>query len=719
MNIVNKTMTLPNGKEISIETGKLAKQADGSVVLRMGDTMLLATAVSNKDAKDDVDFLPLTIDYREKFASTGRFPGGFLKRETRPSDEEILTMRLVDRAMRPLFPGDYHADTQVMIQLMSSDGEDQPDALACLAASAAIAVSDIPFNGPVSEVRVIRVDGEFIVNPTFSEMKGNDLDMIIAGTADSINMVEGEMIEVSEADMLEAIKAAHVVIKQQIELQLAVADAVAASKVKREYSHENHNPELKAKFMEMGFQKCYDISKQGIADKKKRGELFGAVKEEIVASLSEEEAGEKFMINQYFKATQKAGVRRAMLDTKARLDGRQLDEIRPIWSEIDYLPGKVHGSALFTRGETQSLTTLTLGSSLDVQRKDGALLQDELDFILHYNFPPFSTGEARPIRGVSRREVGHGTLALRALKNMIPSKPENPYTIRLVSEILESNGSSSMATVCAGTLALLDGGVKMKKPVSGIAMGLISDAETKEFVVLSDILGDEDFLGDMDFKVTGTRDGITACQMDIKIEGLDYSLLEEALEQARKGRLHILDKIEETISEPRADYKPQVPRIESVTVPNEAIGGIIGKGGETIQGLQKETGTNISISELETGEGLVEIFADNKEGMDEALRQINLIAFPPTAEVGETYHATVKNLVAFGAFCEILPGTDALLHVSEIAWERVEKVEEYLKVGQKIDVKVIGKDPKNGKMKISRKVLLERPAREAKPASAE
>jgi polyribonucleotide nucleotidyltransferase len=719
MNIVNKKMTLPNGKEISIETGKLAKQADGSVVLRMGDTMLLATVVSNKDAKDDVDFLPLTIDYREKFASTGRFPGGFLKRETRPSDEEILTMRLVDRAMRPLFPGDYHADTQIMIQLMSSDGEDQPDALACLAASAAVAVSDLPFNGPVSEVRVIRKDGNFIVNPTFAEMVGNDLDMIIAGTEDSINMVEGEMIEVSEADMLEAIKVAHVVIKEQVALQMAIAAEVQAAKVKREYNHENHKPELKAKFMEIGFQQCYDIAKQGIADKQKRSELFGAVKNEIIASLSEEDAGDKFLINQYFKATQKAGVRRAMLDTKERLDGRQLDEIRPIWSEIGYLPGKVHGSAIFTRGETQSLTTLTLGSSLDVQRKDGALLQDELDFVLHYNFPPYSTGEARPIRGISRREIGHGNLALRALKPMIPSKPENPYTIRLVSEILESNGSSSMATVCAGTLALLDGGVKMKKPVSGIAMGLISDADTKEFIVLSDILGDEDFLGDMDFKICGTRDGITACQMDIKIEGLDYSLLAQALDQARIGRLHILDKIEETISAPREDYKPHVPRIKSVVVPNEAIGGIIGKGGETIQGLQKETGTNISITETEDGKGLVEIFADNKEGMDEALRQIELIAFPPTAEVGTTYSATVKNLVAFGAFCEILPGTDALLHVSEIAWERVEKVEDHLKVGQKIDVKVIGKDPKNGKMKISRKALLERPAREAKAETAE
>ncbi|CAG5084420.1 polyribonucleotide nucleotidyltransferase [Parvicella tangerina] len=720
MNIVNKKMTLPNGKEVSIETGKLAKQADGSVVVRMGDTMLLATVVSNKDAKDDVDFLPLTIDYREKFASNGRFPGGFLKREARPSDEEILTMRLVDRAMRPLFPDDYHADTQVMIQLMSSDGEDQPDALACLAASAAVAVSDIPFNGPVSEVRVIRKDGEFIVNPTFDEMEGNDLDMIVAGTDDSINMVEGEMGEVSEAVMLEAIKAAHVVIKEQIKLQLEVAAQVEKANPKREYTHEVHDEELKAKIYDFAYQRCYDIAKQGLADKKKRGELFGAVKEEFVATLSEEEVSEKgFLISQYFKATQKAGVRRAMLDTKIRLDGRKLDEIRPIWCEVDYLPGQVHGSAIFTRGETQSLTTLTLGSSLDAQRKDGALIQREDNFVLHYNFPPFSTGEARPIRGVSRREVGHGNLALRALKNMIPGKPENPYTVRLVSEILESNGSSSMATVCAGTLALLDGGVQMKKPVSGIAMGLISDADTKEFIVLSDILGDEDHLGDMDFKVTGTRDGITACQMDIKIEGLDYSLLEQALEQARKGRLHILDKIEETIAAPREDYKGHVPRIETIEVPGDAIGGIIGKGGETIQALQAETGTTISIDELENGNGIVEIFADNKAGMEEAKRQINLIAYPPVAEVGETYMGKVKNIVAFGAFCEIVPGTDGLLHVSEIAWERVDKVEDYLKEGQEIEIKVIGKDPKSGKYKISRKALLPKPERKPKPEKAE
>jgi polyribonucleotide nucleotidyltransferase len=710
MNIVNKKMTLPNGVEISIETGKLAKQADGSVVLRMGDTMLLATVVANIDVKDDVDFLPLTIDYKEKFAAVGRFPGGFLKRESRPSDEEILTMRIVDRAMRPLFPDDFHAETQIMIQLLSSDGVNQPDALACLAASAAVAVSDIPFNGPVSEVRIIKKGGAFHVNPTFNEMKGAELDMIIAGSMDSINMVEGEMNEVSEADMIEAIKTAHTVIKQQIQLQLDIAAEVAKANPKREYCHESHDEDLKKRIHDFAFQKCYDVAKLGLADKAKRAELFGNIKTELIAFLSEEEVAEKkYLISQYYKSTQKAAVRRMMLDNKSRLDGRKLDEIRPIWAEIDYLPGGVHGSSIFTRGETQSLTTLTLGSKLDVQRKDNALLTDDQDFVLHYNFPPFSTGEARPIRGVSRREVGHGNLALRALKPMIPAKPENPYTIRLVSEILESNGSSSMATVCAGTLALLDGGVKMKKPVSGIAMGLISDPQTKEFVVLSDILGDEDHLGDMDFKVTGTRDGITACQMDIKIDGLDYALLAQALEQARVGRLHILDKIEEVIASPREDYKPNVPRIESVIVPNEAIGAIIGKGGETIQNLQKETQTTISIEENEDGSGTVEVFSNNKEGMDEAMRQIRSIAFPPVAEIGATYNAKVKNLVAFGAFCEILPGTDALLHVSEIAWERVEKPEDYLKVGQEIEVKVIGKDPKNGKMKISRKVLIPKP----------
>ena len=703
-------MSLPNGKEIFIETGKLAKQADGSVVVRMGDTMILATAVANVDVRDGVDFMPLTVDYREKFASTGKFPGGFLKREARPSDEEILTMRLVDRALRPLFPADYHAETQVMMQLMSSDKENMPDALACLAASACLAVSDIPFNGPVSEVRIVRIDGEFSINPTFEEMKSADMDMMIAGTLDSIVMVEGEMNEVSEAEMLEAIKAAHVVIKEQCQLQLDIASEVAKANPKREYSHETHNDELRKSIYDFSYQRCYDVAKQGLADKHKRAELFGAIKEDFKATLSEEDMTELgFLVGPYFKAAQKAAVRRVVLDEKIRLDGRKSNEIRPISSEAGYLPGFVHGSALFTRGETQSLTTLTLGSTLDVQRKDGALAEDDLDFLLHYNFPPFSTGEARMRFSVSRREIGHGNLALRALKPMIPGKPENPYTIRLVSEILESNGSSSMATVCAGTLALMDGGIKLKRPVSGIAMGLIQD-ETGKYAVLSDILGDEDHLGDMDFKVTGTEQGITACQMDIKVDGLDYKVLEEALSQAKEGRMHILGEMMKTLSEPREDFKAHVPRIENISVPEDAIGGIIGKGGETIQAIQAETNTSIGIGDAVDGMANVEVFAEEKEGMDEAMRRINLIAYPPTAEVGETYQGKVKNIVAFGAFLEILPGVDALLHISEIDHKRVEKVDEYMKPGDLMDVKVIGKDPKNGKLKISRKALIEKPA---------
>ncbi|MAE13975.1 MAG: polyribonucleotide nucleotidyltransferase [Crocinitomicaceae bacterium] len=710
MNIITKKMSLPNGKEISIETGKLAKQADGSVVVRMGDTMILATAVANVDVRDGVDFMPLTVDYREKFASTGKFPGGFLKREARPSDEEILTMRLVDRALRPLFPDDYHAETQVMMQLMSSDKENMPDALACLAASACLAVSDIPFNGPVSEVRIVRIDGEFSINPTFEEMKSADMDMMIAGTLDSIVMVEGEMNEVSEAEMLEAIKVAHVVIKEQCQLQLDIASEVAKANPKREYSHETHNEELRKSIYDFSYQRCYDVAKQGLADKHKRAELFGAIKEDFKATMSEEDMTEfGFLVGQYFKSTQKEAVRRVVLDEKIRLDGRKTTEIRPISSEVGYLPGFVHGSALFTRGETQSLTTLTLGSTLDVQRKDGALAEDDLDFLLHYNFPPFSTGEARMRFSVSRREIGHGNLALRALKPMIPGKPENPYTIRLVSEILESNGSSSMATVCAGTLALMDGGIKLKRPVSGIAMGLIQD-ENGKYAVLSDILGDEDHLGDMDFKVTGTEKGITACQMDIKVDGLDYKVLEEALSQAKDGRMHILGEMMKTLSEPREDFKAHVPRIENISVPEDAIGGIIGKGGETIQAIQAETNTSIGIGDAVDGMANVEVFAEEKEGMDEAMRRINLIAYPPTAEVGETYEGKVKNIVAFGAFLEILPGIDALLHISEIDHKRVEKVDEYMKPGDVMEVKVIGKDPKNGKLKISRKALIEKPA---------
>ena len=708
MNIVNKTINL-GGKDITVETGKLAKQADGSVVVTMGGTTLLATVVSNQEAGEDLDFLPLTVDYREKFASSGRFPGGYLKREARPSDEEILTMRLVDRALRPLFPDDYHADTQVMIQLMSSEGENMPDALACFAASCAIAVSDIPFNGPVSEVRVARVDGNWMVNPTMEELAGADIDLVVAGTLESIVMVEGEMLEVSEAEMLEAIKVAHEAIKVQCNMQLEMASEVAKANPKREYSHEKSDEELKQKIFDATFEKFKEIARQGIADKKKRGELFGAIKDEVIEMLGEEFVSEnKFLINQYVKKSQKEAVRRVILDDKVRLDGRQTTEIRPIWCEVGVLPGHVHGSSVFTRGETQSLTTLTLGSSLDAQRKDGAITQKEEDFLLHYNFPPFSTGEARPIRGVSRREVGHGNLALRALKPMLPGKDENPYTIRLVSEILESNGSSSMATVCAGTLALMDGGVKMKKPVSGIAMGLITD-NTGKYTILSDILGDEDHLGDMDFKVTGTADGITACQMDIKIDGLDYEMLETALNQARDGRLHILDKITETISEPREDYKPHVPRIVSLEIPEDTIGAVIGKGGEVIQELQAETESTISIDDPIDGLARVEVYSANKEGLDEAVRRINLIAYPPVAEVGETYEGKVKKIVDFGAFVEILPGQDALLHISEIAHERVKNVGDYMKEGDIFEVKVIGRDPKNGKLKISRRALLPKP----------
>ena len=714
MNIINEKITLPNGKEISIETGKLAKQADGSVVVRMGDTMILATAVANVDVRDGVDFMPLTVDYREKFASTGKFPGGFLKREARPSDEEILTMRLVDRALRPLFPDDYHAETQVMMQLMSSDKENMPDALACLAASACLAVSDIPFNGPVSEVRIARIDGEFAINPTFEEMKSADMDMVIAGTMDNIVMVEGEMDEVSESEMLEAIKAAHVVIKEQCQLQLNIASKVAKANPKREYSHETHNDDLRKTIHEFSYQRCYDVAKQGLADKHKRAELFGAIKEDFKATLTEEEIAEHgVLVGQYFKAAQKEAVRRVVLDEKIRLDGRKTTDIRPISSEAGYLPGFVHGSALFTRGETQSLTTLTLGSTLDVQRKDGALIDNDLDFLLHYNFPPFSTGEARMKFSVSRREIGHGNLALRALKPMIPGKPENPYTIRLVSEILESNGSSSMATVCAGTLALMDGGIQIKAPVTGIAMGLV--AENGKFAVLSDILGDEDHLGDMDFKITGTAKGITACQMDIKVDGLPYEVLIQALEQAKAGRLHILDKILETLPAPNAELKPQTPRVEAFNVPNEMIGGIIGPGGKIIQGLQKETNTTITIEELENGEGRVQVLSNNGDDMANALEKLKLIAFPPQVEDQTEYEGVVKSVKDFGCFVEIVPGTDGLIHISEFAWEKTARMSDVCKEGDMLKFKVIGKDPRTRKWKLSRKILLPKPERKEEP----
>ena len=706
LNVFNTTIDLGDGKTIELETGKLAKQAHGSVVVKMGDTMLLATVVSNYDAKDGVDFMPLTVDYREKYASTGRFPGGFFKREARPSDDEILTMRLVDRALRPLFPEDYHADTQVQIMLLSSDKKEMPDALACLAASAAIAVSDIPFAGPVSEVRVARIDGKFMINPNMEELANADLEMIVAGTMDNIMMVEGEMNEVSEAEMLEAIKVAHAAIKVHCQKQMDLAK-MAGKKTKREYNHEPKNEDLLARCKEICYDRCYEIAKQASA-KEERSAAFAEVKADFIASLTEEEVAENdFLIKKYFHDVQKYAVRDMMLKERSRLDGRKMDEIRPIWCEVGYLPG-THGSAIFTRGETQSLTTLTLGSKLDQQTIDGALVARSDSFMLHYNFPPFSTGEARPIRGVSRREVGHGNLALRALKPMIPAAPENPYTVRLVSEILESNGSSSMATVCAGTLALMDGGVKMIKPVSGIAMGLIS-GENDNFAILSDILGDEDHLGDMDFKITGTTDGITACQMDIKVDGLSYDVLSQALEQARTGRLHILGEMMKTIDKPNEDYKPHAPRIESFEIPSETIGAVIGPGGKVIQEIQRETGTVITLEEKDN-KGHVSIASSDLDALMAAKKRVTDIVFPPSVEIDEIYEGKVKAVMPYGAFVEIIAGIDGLIHISELEWHKVNSVEDVLKEGDMVKFKVTGKDPKTKKYKLSRKVLLEKPA---------
>jgi len=659
MNIgITKTIEI-GGKTISIETGKLAKQANGAVVLRMGDTMILATVVANNDAKEGVDFLPLTVDYREKFAADGRIPGSFFRREARPSEREILVMRIVDRALRPLFPDDFHAEVQLMMQLIAYDGVNSPDALVGFAASSCIAVSDIPFNGPMSEVRVGRVNGEFIINPTLEEMAASDVDCIIAGTIDNIVMVEGELAEASEAEMVDVIKVAHESIKKQCQFQLDLAAEIPASSPKREYSHEDHNEDVRKRVMDFSYDKCREVAKQGLASKEKRAELFGAVKEEFIASLTEEETEEigKY-ISVYFKAAMKKAVRDTMLDDNIRLDGRKFDEVRPIWSEVNYLP-TAHGSAVFTRGETQSLTTLTLGGKMDEQMIDDVTFKGTTPFMLHYNFPPFSTGEARMKFNVSRREIGHGNLALRALRPVLPD--DNPYTIRLVSEILESNGSSSMATVCAGTLALMDGGIQIKAPVSGIAMGLV--AENGKFAVLSDILGDEDHLGDMDFKITGTAKGITACQMDIKVDGLPYEVLIQALEQAKAGRLHILDKILETLPAPNAELKPQTPRVEAFNVPNEMIGGIIGPGGKIIQGLQKETNTTITIEELENGEGCVQVLSNNGDDMANALEKLKLIAFPPQVEDQTEYEGKVKSVKDFGCFVEIVPGTDGLIHI--------------------------------------------------------
>jgi len=706
MNIgVRKTFTMPDGQEITLETGKLAKQAHGSAVVRMGGTMLLATVVSNEEAKDGVDFMPLTVEYQEKYASTGKFPGGFFKREARPSEYEILISRLVDRALRPLFPDDYHSDTQVMIQLISSDQKHLPDSLACLAASTAMAVSNIPFNGPISEARVARIDGKFAVNPTIADLERADLDIIVAASQDSIVMVEGEMKEVSEADMLEAIKHAHQAIRAQIAAINELAAMVPTSSPKREYSHEKHDLELKDLVFAFCYEKCADVARSGNANKKARGEAFKAIKEEFKATLTEEERGEKSsLISTYFHDVEKKAMRQVILNEGKRLDGRNTRDIRAIWSEVDYLPS-AHGSAIFTRGETQSLTTVTLGNKMDEQMIDGAVIEGTNNFLLHYNFPSFSTGEARPNRGTSRREIGHGNLALRALKPMVPKAPENPYTIRIVSDILESNGSSSMATVCAGTLALMDAGVKLAKPVSGIAMGLITDDGSK-YQVLSDILGDEDHLGDMDFKVTGTRDGITACQMDIKVMGLSYDIMLNALSQAKEGRLHILSEMEKTISAPREDYKPHAPRIIELRIPKEFIGAVIGPGGKIIQEMQKETNTVIVIEEV-GDQGVVQISSSNKDSIDRAVARIRAITATP--EVGEIYHGKVKSIMAFGAFVEILPGKDGLLHISEIDHRRIESMDGVLKEGEMIDVKLIEVDKKTGKFKLSRKALIPKP----------
>lgn len=703
---VQKKLIMEDGREIILETGKLAKQADGSVVVTIGKTMLLATVVSNKEAKEGQPFFPLSVDYQEKYAAAGRFPGGFFKREARPSEYEILISRLVDRALRPLFPDAYMNETQVLISLISAEKDIIPDAFACLAASTAIMVSDIPFNGPVSEVRIARIDGKFVVNPGFAELENAEMEMMIAGTMENINMVEGEMKEVSEKDMLEAIKIAHEAIKVQCKAQLELASQIEKAKNKREVATPETDKELEEKMRSDLYDKIYKVAMSKIADKHKRKEELDKIKEDFKESFSEEELEEKgSIINSYYSQIMKEAIRNVVLDEKIRLDGRKLDEIRPIWSEVDYLPS-AHGSAVFTRGETQSLTTVTLGTKLDEQILDGAIIEGKSKFMLHYNFPPFCTGEVKMFRATSRREVGHGNLALRALNAVLPDASENPYTIRVVSDVLESNGSSSMATVCAGTMALMDAGVKIKKPVSGIAMGLIADTKAKKFAVLSDILGDEDHLGDMDFKVTGTRDGITACQMDIKVDGLDFEVLESALEQARIGRLHILDEIEKTISAPREDFKSHVPRIVKMTVPKEFIGAIIGPGGKIIQEMQKESGCTIVIEEV--GEyGVVDIVSDDKESIDYVTERIKGITAVP--EIGKVYEGTVKNVVPFGMFVEILPGKEGLLHISEIDWKRLEKVEDSgIKEGDKIEVKLIDVDQRSGKLKLSRKVLLPR-----------
>ncbi|MBN1158342.1 MAG: polyribonucleotide nucleotidyltransferase [Bacteroidales bacterium] len=698
LKIFEKKIQLEDGRTITLETGKLARQANGSVVVRMGNTMLLAAVVSAKEPLEDSDFMPLQVEYREKFAAIGRFPGGFLKRESRPSDYEILISRLIDRALRPLFPEDYHAETFVNVFLISADKDTMPDSLAGLAASAALMMSDIPFQGPISEVRVGRVEGKYIINPTFNELLSSDMDIMVGATAENIIMVEGEMKEVQEEDMLEALKIAHEAIKIQCRAQLDLMNA-AQKEQKREYVHEVHDEELRKRMSEELYEKIYGIAKNTPA-KQERHDALDGLKEEFLASFPEDIEVNEIQVSNYFHEVEKKAVRNLILNEGLRLDGRKTDEIRPIWCEVDYLPA-AHGSALFTRGETQALASVTLGTKLDEKEIDEVLIQGTEKFVLHYNFPPFSTGEARPSRGISRREVGHGNLALRALKKMIPE--DNVYAIRVVSDILESNGSSSMATVCAGTMALMDSGVKIKKPVSGIAMGLITDEKTGKYAILSDILGDEDHLGDMDFKVAGTKDGITATQMDIKVEGLSFEIMQKALEQARKGRLHILGKIVEVISEPRSDYKPNVPRMVQMTIPREFIGAVIGPGGRVIQDIQAKTGAVIVIEEIDSM-GVINVSAVDKSSIDAALERINSIVEQP--EAGKVYKGTVKSITSFGAFVEILPGKQGLLHISELEWQRVNNVQDVLSEGDVIEVKLMEIDVKNGKLSLSRKALL-------------
>jgi polyribonucleotide nucleotidyltransferase len=709
VNATIKTIELADGRSITIETGKLAKQADGSVVVRMGDTMLLATVVSAQDARDDVDFMPLSVDYREKFSAAGRFPGGFLKREARPSDDEILVARLVDRALRPLFPADYHAETAMMISLISANTEEMPDALAGLAASAAIAVSDVPFETPISEVRVARIDGEFIINPTRSQMAEADMEIMVGASYDNIMMVEGEMDEVSEEVMLEAIKVAHEEIKKHCKVQEELAAELGI--VKREYCHENNDEDLRAKVNADTYEACYEVAKMQLTNKSKRLESFMVIRDEFIEKYKEANAENEEidmdlhvgLIKKYYHDVEKEAMRRMILDDGIRLDGRATDEIRPIWGETSYLPG-AHGSSIFTRGETQSLTSVTLGTKMDIKKIDNVTYQGTEKFLLHYNFPPFCVGDPKTPRGTSRREIGHGNLAFRGLKKMIPD--DFPYVLRIVSDILESNGSSSMATVCAGTMGMMDAGIKIKKPVSGIAMGLITDEGAKKFAVLSDILGDEDHLGDMDFKVTGTVDGITATQMDIKVDGLPYEVLAQALQQAKEGRLHILGEMLKVIPEPREDYKPNVPRIETVMIPKDMIGAIIGPGGKVIQAIQEETQTVIVIEEVDD-QGKVEISGQGLEPIEAAKAKIKAITALP--EVGEIYQGKVKSVVSFGAFIEIIPGKEGLLHISEMDWARVENAEDFAKEGDMMEVKLIGIDEKTGKLKLSRKVLLPKP----------